>query len=205
VAGNTTGPIEHEGDVVAYDPITHQMWMVDNFVSGQPVGEHVFNTTGSTGARIAGQFAIYRADGIDYNDQITGTGNADTVSGGLGNDTINGGAGNDRLWGNEGADRLTGGAGADTFVFNYASDSAPGAADQITDFQVGVDHLDLSRLGLHASGVHASFTRHAGDVVISGAGSDWTVAGDTNGDGRADIMVYVHTVGGTLTSHDLFG
>lgn len=47
------------------------------------------------------------------------------------------------LVGGAGADTLTGGGGADTFLFN-PKDS--GARDTITDFETGIDRLDLSRL-----------------------------------------------------------
>ena len=59
------------------------------------------------------------------------------IRGGAGNDTLWGGAGDDVLNGRGGADRLTGKDGADLFVF----DTLSGAADRITDFAHGVDHL----------------------------------------------------------------
>ena len=56
-----------------------------------------------------------------------------------GNDTLTGAAGADRLAGMGGNDVLTGNGGADLFYFD-----APGLGiDQITDFQIGVDHIEL--------------------------------------------------------------
>ena len=63
--------------------------------------------------------------------ELTSSGYADTLTGGAGTDTLNAG---------QGPDKLTGGAGADTFVFK----ALPWNAGHITDFQVGVDKLDLS-------------------------------------------------------------
>ena len=65
------------------------------------------------------------------------------MDGGGGNDTLNGGAGDDVIHAGTGADRLTGGTGADTFVF-----VADEGADRITDFELGVDRIDLSDWGM---------------------------------------------------------
>ncbi|MBF2058161.1 MAG: M10 family metallopeptidase C-terminal domain-containing protein [Cyanobacterium sp. T60_A2020_053] len=59
-----------------------------------------------------------------------------------GNDTLNGTTGDDILIGGQGADRLTGGKGAD--IFRY--DSLVDIGDTITDFEVGIDKIDLSRV-----------------------------------------------------------
>lgn len=58
-------------------------------------------------------------------------------------DTFAGGDGNDWFRGLGGSDHFTGGDGADTFSI-LKKDLAGGAVDEITDFQVGRDHLNLS-------------------------------------------------------------
>ncbi|RED49875.1 cadherin-like domain-containing protein [Aestuariispira insulae] len=98
--------------------------------------------------------------GVDGDDFILGKGGADALFGGNGNDTIDGGTGNDFLFGNKGDDTLmggdgddeikggkgedilTGGDGADTFIYDRISE----AGDHITDFESGVDVLDLREL-----------------------------------------------------------
>jgi len=72
-------------------------------------------------------------------DTITGTSGDDTIFGHGMNDILDGGAGNDRLVDGRGRDTLTGGTGADIFEF-----IADGQRDWITDFEIGVDRLDLS-------------------------------------------------------------
>jgi Ca2+-binding RTX toxin-like protein len=57
-------------------------------------------------------------------------------------DLLVGGAGKDTLYAGQGPDKLTGGAGADTFVFK----ALVWSAGKVTDFQVGVDKLDISAL-----------------------------------------------------------
>ncbi|MCB5408458.1 calcium-binding protein [Pseudogemmobacter faecipullorum] len=72
-------------------------------------------------------------------DRLNGTALDDLLTGGAGNDTLSGGEGSDVLTDGPGEDRLTGGGGADLFVL-----SADGMADVITDFQPGLDRLDLT-------------------------------------------------------------
>lgn len=83
---------------------------------------------------------VRRGGGGD--DRLTGTGRDDLLAGYSGNDTLSGGAGDDLLVAGTGADRLTGGAGADTFVF-----TADGIRDTVTDFELGVDQLDIGGWG----------------------------------------------------------
>lgn len=95
--------------------------------------------------------------GGNEGDRFYGGADDDLIAGNMGNDTIYGGSGDDRLFGGgdddriiggSGSDRMGGGAGADVFVFEDVDDSAHGSnRDEITDFQSGVDQIDLSGLG----------------------------------------------------------
>lgn len=88
-----------------------------------------------------GDDTVYGGANMDFID--TGEGN-DLAYGGLGRDTLFLGNGADRFvdtnqTGAFGSDTITGGAGADTFAFGaLISDEV------ITDFEVGVDNLELA-------------------------------------------------------------
>lgn len=90
-------------------------------------------------------------NGTPGNDTLTGTAANEQLFGGAGNDTLNGGAGNDTLIGGAGTDKLTGGAGADVFRFTSKLDSYRTAttsnSDQILDFDIAADKIDVSALG----------------------------------------------------------
>jgi hypothetical protein len=83
-------------------------------------------------------------EGGSGNDTISGGAGDDTLRGDLGVDTISGGAGDDQITGGEGADVLSGGDGADTFVIASVSESNSDNADTISDFETGVDKLDVT-------------------------------------------------------------
>lgn len=88
------------------------------------------------------------------------------------------GSGHDRLIGNEVANRLDGGAGSDTYTGNGGADTFVfghiGHYDYITDFESGVDRIDLSGV----LGENGSF-----EIV------DGNIFGDANGDGATDFIV----------------
>ena len=117
---------------------------------------------------------------------MAGAGN-DVLNGGAGDDQLNGGSGNDVLVGGLGKDVLTGGAGADTFVFKSTSESWTGAPDVTTDFERGLDMIDLRMIhGFvtlinQADGQHVHVDMHGG----------------------LDLDIVVHTVdGSSLTAND---
>ena len=82
---------------------------------------------------------------------LAGGAGQDSLTGGTGNDLLVGGAGNDVLAGSQGDDVLVDGAGADTLSGGAGRDLfvlvMDGQTDRITDFQVGIDRLDLSAWG----------------------------------------------------------
>ncbi|MFN3836832.1 MAG: calcium-binding protein [Brevundimonas sp.] len=82
-------------------------------------GDVTVGVTSAGGLRIAGSA---------MGEIIAGTNGADEISGGGGGDT------------------LTGGLGSDTFLYAAASDSNASGRDLITDFETGVDRIDLSAL-----------------------------------------------------------
>jgi Ca2+-binding RTX toxin-like protein len=114
------------------------------------------NVTGSSGndSMVGGAF----------NDALTGFGGADTLRGGGGADTLSGGDGADVLLGGTGDDLMTGGAGADLFV----PDAGSWGADKISDFEHGVDHVDLRGFGLSFASL--SMSQAGANTVVSAAG-----------------------------------
>ncbi|MFK8331342.1 retention module-containing protein [Pseudomonas sp. BJa5] len=105
--------------------------------------------------------------GSDYNDNLTGDGNANLLSGGLGNDTLNGGGGNDVLIGGPGNNTLSGGAGSDTFLWQQGNSGH----DVVSDFTPGTDRLDLSQLLQGENATSASLDDYLHfKVTGSGAG-----------------------------------
>lgn len=123
------------------------------------------------------------------NDLLYGEGGKDTLLGGAGNDRLLGGAGNDRLEGGLGRDTLTGGTGRDVFVWKTAAESRRAAPDLVTDFQPGIDRLDLSALDLDFIGRNAFSGDH--QLRWQHVGQRTHVLIDMTGDGQADMVIHL--------------
>lgn len=119
--------------------------------------------------------------GTTANDTLTGGSGNDLIWGGKGLDTLFGGAGDDILVDGAGNDTLWGGAGADIFVFEK-----DGLIDEIMDFQLGLDRIDLSALPLIYLFDDLIFTPTAWGVTISFEGE----------------VIDVHSMDGTLYQWD---
>jgi hypothetical protein len=117
--------------------------------------------------------------------------------------TLTGGAGADTLNASQGSDTLSGGAGADHFVFG----ALPWNAGHITDFEHGVDVLDLRPL-FAAAGYHGSDPIADGYVkFLSDGNGGTTVTFDSDGPGNANpwpitITTLDHVAPSSLTSAD---
>ncbi len=96
-----------------------------------------------------GNDQVFGGDGNDFmngqagNDLMYGYAGNDFLIGSTGNDRMLGGLGIDTLDGGLGIDTMTGGGGADKFIFRALSDSLTASPDAITDFQHGVDKIDV--------------------------------------------------------------
>jgi Ca2+-binding RTX toxin-like protein len=122
------------------------------------------------------------------------------LAGGPGNDILVGGTGDDTLVGGAGADTMTGGTGSDTFVFGAAD---LGAADTITDFEVGLgaDVLDISDV-LDGSGATLATLDDYLDVAPSDGDTLVSVDPDGAGGNAAQPLVTLSGVTG-VTLGDL--
>jgi Ca2+-binding RTX toxin-like protein len=149
-------------------------------------------------------------------DRIAGTSNADEISGNGGddiikaldgNDRVDGGTGNDKIIAGGGADTLTGGSGNDVFKYKAASDSGIGvAADRITDFVIGSDRLNFSKIDANAGLAGDQAFAFAGTGTFSGggvgsiryqnSGTDLLVQIDVDGNGSADMEIILEGLSG---------
>ena len=78
---------------------------------------------------------VVGANGVAMRTSLIGSSGADLMIGGGLDDTLTGGGG---------ADSLAGGAGADVFRYTAAADSNAAGADNLYDFQTGIDLINIS-------------------------------------------------------------
>lgn len=122
---------------------------------------------------------IAELDGNDWlfgdadNDVLTGGNGNDRLFGGAGADSLNGGAGNDQLTDSYDIDLMSGGTEADRLIFTDLDEffGVVGAGlDRITDFQNGIDLIDLSAMDAPVQsgrGSGVQFYRHGGNTIVS--------------------------------------
>ena len=104
-------------------------------------------------------------------------------------DVLVGSAGPDTLVGGLGPDKLTGGAGADVFVYH----ARPWNGGEITDFQPGVDRLDIS--ALYEGGYRGADPLADGYVTFEADGAGNTkVMLDADGPGAAHTWSSLVTI-----------
>lgn len=162
---------------------------------------------------VAGTAAL-NATGNDAPGTLVGNAGHNTLTGRGGNDQLNGNGGNDVITGNTGRDTLVGGAGNDTFVYTaYADSRAGGAArDVINGFTRGADRIDLRDLDANtlSFGVDQAFSfigfagfTAAGQLRLQNLGGPNAVLveADHNGDGLADLQIFVNLTS-TLSAGD---
>ncbi len=178
---------------------------------GEPVGDVYLGIEAFSGGAGADQL---RGDGGP--NRFMGGGGSDRLYGRAGDDTLDGGAGADVLYGNTGADSLTGGPGnvRDRFVYFGTADSGvgPGRRDVITDYQPGIDRIEISRIDANpfAPGNQAftflgtgGFSGRPGELrtELDRAGGRTIVQADIDGDGRPDFEIELTGLH-TLTAAD---
>jgi Ca2+-binding RTX toxin-like protein len=142
--------------------------------------------------------------GGTHGDTCYGNDGNDTIFGDSGNDYIQGGAGNDVIVGGSGRDTMIGDAGFDKFIFHRTSDSMAIAPDRISFFDGAEDLIDLS--AIDADGTYGTYNKFTyvgdapvvgikGQLWITGGSGSYSVFGDVNGDGLAEMRIDVFATG----------
>ena len=145
--------------------------------------------------------SLGEAQSLSFDGSAVGSGQL-TIFGGAGTDILKGGSNADTIYAGEGADGLTGNGGADLFQYRSTGESTVAGSDRILDFEIGRDKIDLSRID--ADGVAAGdqgFAFIGGDAFSGVAGelratfdsetNRWTIEGDVDGNGNADLRILV--------------
>ena len=144
-------------------------------------------------------------------DLVVGTGSGDTINltqgaqnlgliattptfiyGLAGNDTVNAAGMTGPVWITAGAgqDTLTGGSGVDTYLFGATAESTPTLPDIITNFNVSLDKIDLTGIGLTSLTFRSS--KLTGNTVASNSIA-WQQSG-------GNTFVYVNNTGSNETT-----
>ena len=141
--------------------------------------------------------------GLD-NDFLRGGADGDILNGGGGFDRLYGDAGDDLLIGSLDRDILFGGTGSDVFRYTQAADSGIGGTrDTIMDFEVTIDDIDLTALGVTDFISSAAFTGAGNEVRATSSGPNNTLLEiDLDGDTVADMTILLRDVTDTMTSGD---
>lgn len=148
----------------------------------------------------AGNDDIFGGNGDDHliggreSDDLRGGGGDDLMDGGRDRDDLRGGDGDDILIGGMDGDDLSGGAGNDVFVFSAATDSGITVSDRddITDFVMDEDIIDVSALGL--TFVASYSVSGTAELRVTDDGVDSIVRIDLDGDGNDDMRIDVEGV-----------
>lgn len=132
--------------------------------------------------------------GTNFADRYDGGQGSDTIHGGNGSDVLEGSSGKDFIYGGNGDDIMRGGSGADTFIFLTAGEAsgAPGLVDRITDFQTGVDKIDLSAFMDGGTYIGTGPLAAGGGKQVAYDRAHAMLLGDVNGDGVADFQIYLN-------------
>ena len=164
----------------------------DDSIMGDAGNDRLYGEEGND--VLAGDLGRDTIQGNDGDDTISGGDDNDKLLGNAGNDLIAGDAGNDRLYGHTGTDTLLGGAGDDTLQGNEDADVLSGGtgndkllggtgadtfvfvtgdgSDEISDFEAGIDLIDLTGYGFSSQGEVDAATNQIGTDVLISFGSD---------------------------------
>jgi serralysin len=219
--------------VYTWSPTTGEM-SINGVGQGAPGGgiggsaNRIFMTIWDGGGNDTYDFSNYANDGhsisidlrpgewTDLDQQLAGLGGGHFARGNIANallfegdprsliENVIGSAGGERIIANQAANHLTGGGGGDWFTYFATTDSAPGAADTITDFSAAAgDMLNLEGIDANVFSVFndafqfigtSAFHNVAGELRYEVIGGNAHVFGDTNGNGVADLEIILNNV-----------
>ena len=178
-----------------------------NLIKGEDGDDTLHGGNGDDQLNGGGGADTLRGQGDD--DKLFGGNGADALDGGSGDDRLYGQAGDDELNGGVGNDLLAGGSGPDAFVFDVSVGSAN--ADNITDFEVNIDHIRLDKVIFGAIGAKLG----AGEFHVGGNAqdaNDYVIYNpnngrlfyDADGNGNGDKMKFATLAPGLDLDHDDF-
>jgi len=184
------------------------------FTGGATQGLSVNLASGTaTGAGNDTLSGIENVNGSDFNDTITGDGNANFLEGRGGNDGLTGAAGNDTLDGGAGNDTLTGGLGNDTLLGAAGNDSILG--NEGGDFIRGGAGNDVINGGIvtdranYTDGNSLSYSDSTAGVNVNLSGITGTGATGTgtvqDGLGGVDTVSNVQFITGSAFNDTILG
>lgn len=156
------GRLSHIGTHVAEATAAANITGLETAVIGSLATVFLTDARGDRLQRIEIDLATMGGIVLAQNGAATGSALDDRILGSQGADRLSGAGGQDYIHDGAGADSLTGGAGADVFVFDR-----DGVADQITDFQQGVDKIDLRDWGRIYTSDVLSLVPNATGAIIS--------------------------------------
>jgi hypothetical protein len=141
-------------------------------------------------------YSQYLIPGTSGNDITRGTSQSDQIDGCAGDDLLDGGAGDDKFFCGPGNDTLTGGSGEDSFKFFGVPELSKGNTvfeKTITDFEKGVDEIDIGSLALaYKLRLRPSETLQTwkkGSVIFVTDGTDGWVYGNFDSDKLPEMKI----------------
>ena len=195
--------VDDSGDTVVElsgEGIDHVYSRLSSYTLGADVENLSANSIPAASFTGTGNGLDNKIYGAGLADTLSGEGGNDELRGNGGDDSLSGGAGADLIVGASGADTMTGGTEADNFRIGYFESGTGSGADRITDFEQGVDLIDISGWDAN-TGVagdqafsfvgSAAFSSTAGELRAFVSGADTVIEGDINGDAVADFQIFL--------------